>query len=195
MKRSDLEKEETQGEDNGRVLVSSRYYTLLLDPADKTMPLEEFRRLLPSYATDGAAGLDFRASETTVCRKGEVTLVPTGIEMEIMYPLMLRQKGRGFYGKFHDRSSVVTKKLLEVRAGVIDEDYRGHVKVALYNFGPTDCVVEKYERITQMIISEYIRVGVESCHPEEKNDGNESTQRVLTETKRGAGGFGSTGQQ
>ena len=96
---------------------------------------------LPSYATDGAAGMDLRAAvpagEPMVLAPGERALVPTGLVMEIP---------ASFEG--------------QVRPRTIDSDYRGEVKVLLVNLGTADFVIERGMRIAQMVIAPVARASV-----------------------------------
>ena len=118
-----------------------------------------------------AAGYDLHALEpVSVPAKGKA-LVSTGISMAIPY---------GNYGRIAPRSGLAAKHMIDVGAGVIDADYRGEVKVLLFNLGETDFKVEAEDRIAQLIIEKY--TPTELVEVEE-----------LTETVRGDGGFGSTG--
>jgi dUTP pyrophosphatase len=132
---------------------------------------------LPFYATEGAAGADIRASlpekKSLVVKAGERILVPTGLAMEI--PL-------GFEVQVRPRSGLSLKSpLLIVNApGTIDCDYRGEVNIIVGNFGKADYVIENGLRIAQLVIAPVTQAKY-------------SASTTLNETKRGAGGFGSTG--
>ncbi|MFP5384550.1 MAG: dUTP diphosphatase [Bacteriovoracia bacterium] len=132
---------------------------------------------LPFYATEGAAGADVRASlqdkKSLVVKPGERVLVPTGLSMEI--PL-------GYEVQVRPRSGLSLKSpLLVVNApGTIDCDYRGEVNIIIGNFGNEDYVIEHGLRIAQLVIAPVIHAKYSSTNS-------------LNETKRGAGGFGSTG--
>ena len=131
--------------------------------------------LYPSYETAGAAGMDIRAwlREPVVLQPGERALIPTGLfmEFELGYEVQLRA-----------RSGLAVKHGIGLVNGVgtIDSDYRGEIKVALINLGQEAFAVNNGERIAQMVISPVVQAEIE---PSE----------MLTETERGAGGFGSTG--
>lgn len=130
---------------------------------------------LPSYATEGSAGMDIYAAvkgEMTV-KAGETTLVPTGFSMEI--PV-------GYEAQIRPRSGLALKSSIGLMnsPGTIDSDYRGEVKIVFTNYGKNDFVVKRGDRIAQMVVASYERVVWE-----------EASQ--LTETTRGAGGFGHTG--
>ncbi len=130
---------------------------------------------LPTYATEGSAGMDIYAAvmgEITV-KAGETTLVPTGFSMEI--PV-------GYEAQIRPRSGLALKSSIGLMnsPGTIDSDYRGEVKIVFTNYGKNDFVVKRGDRIAQMVVASYERVVWE-----------ESSQ--LNETARGAGGFGHTG--
>lgn len=131
---------------------------------------------LPSYATEGAAGLDLRASltESVTLRPLERKLIPTGLYIEL--PL-------GYEAQIRPRSGLSIRHGITVinSPGTIDADYRGEVQVPLVNLSNEPFVIEDGERIAQMVIA---RHEVIQWEPVEE----------LSETKRGAGGFGHTGR-
>ena len=131
---------------------------------------------LPSYATEGAAGLDLRASltEAVTLRPLERKLIPTGLYIEL--PL-------GYEAQIRPRSGLSVRHGITVinSPGTIDADYRGEVQVPLINLSNEPFVIEDGERIAQMVIA---RHEVIQWEPVEE----------LSETKRGAGGFGHTGR-
>lgn len=131
---------------------------------------------LPAYATDHAAGMDLCAAVEGdfVLKAGETALVPTGFAIALP---------EGFEAQVRPRSGLAIKHRIGIMnaPGTIDADYRGEVKVILTNFGQSDFVIRRGDRIAQMVIAPYTRaVWVESG--------------TLDETKRGAGGFGHTGR-
>lgn len=132
---------------------------------------------LPSYETDGAAGMDLRAAiaqdAPVTIAPGARALVPTGMILEIP---------QGFEGQVRPRSGLALKNGVTClnSPGTIDWDYRGEVKVILANLGTEPFTVTRGMRIAQLVIAPVARVVVE-----------EITE--LTETARGSGGFGSTG--
>ncbi len=130
---------------------------------------------LPTYATLGSAGMDiYAAVEQDLIVNGGVTLlVPTGFSMEI--PV-------GYEAQIRPRSGLAIKHNIGLMnsPGTIDSDYRGEVKIVFTNYGKNDFVVKRGDRIAQMVIAKYERV-----------EWVETDQ--LSETKRGAGGFGHTG--
>ncbi len=144
--------------------------TVVRLPSAKDLPL-------PSYETDGAAGLDLLAaldpgSDITI-EPGARAMVPTGLKMAI--PV-------GFEVQVRPRSGLAVKHGVSVlnAPGTIDSDYRGEVKVILINHGTAPFVVRRGDRIAQMVVASVVRVLWEEAGS-------------LTETTRGAGGFGSTG--
>ena len=130
---------------------------------------------LPAYATDGSAGMDiFSAVDHPVpVQPGETVLVPTGFSIELP---------QGFEAQIRPRSGLAIKHSIGIMnaPGTIDSDYRGEVKVILTNFGKKEFIVNRGDRIAQMIISRYERIEWELSDS-------------LNNTGRGAGGFGSTG--
>ena len=133
------------------------------------------KAIIPSYGSEFAAGADLYA-----CVDGEVTvaphqtvLIPTGIAIEL--PL-------GYAGLIYARSGLATKKGLAPanKVGVVDCDYRGEVKVALHNHSETAQTVAAGERVAQLVLTPYL-----TAEFIEKAE--------LSDTVRGAGGFGSTG--
>jgi len=127
----------------------------------------------PQYAHEGDAGLDIFACERVEIPPGDSRLVKTGIAIE------LPQKTEA---QIRPRSGLALKHQLTVlnTPGTIDEGYRGEVGVILINHGRDPFVVEKGSKIAQMVIKPVLRVDVELVES-------------LSDTRRGAGGFGSTG--
>ena len=133
------------------------------------------RAQVPTYGTAYAAGADLRAvcdGEITIA-SGETVLVHTGIAVEIP---------EGLVGLIYARSGLASKRGLAPAncVGVIDSDYRGELMVALHNHSKAPQVIEHGERIAQFVLAPYI------CAVFTETDS-------LTDTDRGAGGFGSTG--
>lgn len=132
---------------------------------------------IPTYGSINAAGADLYAcvdSAVTV-KASETVMIPTGISLELP---------EGYAGLIYARSGLASKKGLAPtnKVGVIDSDYRGEVMVALHNHSKVDAEIEPNERIAQLVITPYI-MGI-------FNEVDE-----LSETERGAGGFGSTGRK
>ncbi len=132
---------------------------------------------LPHYQTDGAAGMDLRASltEALTLKPLERVLVPTGLYIELP---------QGLEAQIRPRSGLAFKHGVTVlnSPGTIDADYRGELKVLLVNLSNETFVVQNGERIAQLIIATYVR-----AHWEEVKE--------LSVTERNEGGFGSTGKQ
>jgi len=127
---------------------------------------------LPSYQTDGSSGLDLYSSENCILPKGDFRMIRTGIALEIP---------PGYEGEVRARSGLAAKFGIGVlnSPGTIDSDYRGEVKVILFNFGKEDFEIKKGKRIAQLVFAR-----VEKAVLLEKDE--------LDSTKRENGGFGST---
>ena len=133
------------------------------------------KAILPSYGSEYAAGADLYAcieSEVTVAPHTTI-MIPTGIALEL--PV-------GYAGFIYARSGLASKRNLAPanKVGVVDCDYRGEVKVALHNHGETAQTIAVGERVAQLVVAPYITAQFEEAEE-------------LSETVRGAGGFGSTG--
>ncbi|MEK6552133.1 MAG: dUTP diphosphatase, partial [Bacteroidota bacterium] len=104
--------------------------------------------LLPEYATEGSSGLDLRAAVETEMKieKGKVGLVPTNLKVEI--PI-------GYELQVRPRSGLSAKNGIGVlnSPGTIDSDYRGEIKVILFNFSDEDFIIKRGDRIAQMVVS------------------------------------------
>ena len=131
---------------------------------------------LPSYKTSGASGMDLMAfikSSVTVKPKTSF-IIPTGLSIAFSedYEVQIRP-----------RSGLAAKNNISVlnTPGTIDSDYRGEIKVIIYNHGNNDFLIDNGDRIAQMILSPVVKMELE-----ETSD--------LPETVRGKGGFGSTGK-
>lgn len=133
-------------------------------------------RFLPEYKTEGAAGMDLCAAinEPIELKPLERTLVPTGIKIELEH---------GFEAQIRPRSGLSIKHGITLIncVGTIDEDYRGEVCVPVVNLSNEAYTIMPDERIAQMIIARVEKADIE-------------VTVELTETVRGAGGFGSTGK-
>ena len=133
------------------------------------------RAIVPTRSTPGAAGYDMCAclEVPVTIYPGETVMIPTGISMEI--PL-------GVAGLIFPRSGMASKRGLAPanKVAVIDPDYRGEIFIALLNHGKVHQVIQPGDRIAQMLFVPYFAPELEEVE-------------VLSETKRGVGGFGSTG--
>lgn len=130
---------------------------------------------LPAYETAQAAGMDLRAflPEPITLGPLERTLVPTGLFIALE---------EGTEAQIRPRSGVAFKQGVTVlnSPGTIDADYRGELKVLLVNLSNTPVTIQTGDRIAQMVIAPYVRASFEEVSE-------------LSDTNRGAGGFGSTG--
>lgn len=132
---------------------------------------------LPAYETIASAGMDLRAELETPLHVQPLgrTLIPTGLFMEL--PV-------GYEAQVRPRSGLAYKKGVGVvnSPGTIDADYRGEIKVIIINLSEKELIIEDGERIAQMVIAKHERADWEEVDS-------------LSETDRGAGGFGSTGKK
>ena len=130
---------------------------------------------LPEYATEQSAGMDLKANiyEPIILDPLERAIVPTGLSIALP---------DGTEAQIRPRSGLAAKYGISVlnAPGTIDADYRGEIKVILVNLSNKPVTINPGERIAQMVIARYERVEWE-------------TVESLDETKRGVGGFGSTG--
>ena len=134
------------------------------------------KHALPSYETDASAGMDLRANidDSITLKPLERTIVKTGLFIAL--PV-------GFEAQVRPRSGLAAKNGITVlnAPGTVDADYRGEIGVILVNLSNEDFEINDGERIAQLIIAKHERA-------------NWKVVEVLSETKRGAGGFGSTGK-
>lgn len=130
---------------------------------------------LPHYETSQSAGMDLRAnlSEPITLNSLERAIVPTGLFIELP---------DGYEAQIRPRSGLAAKKGITLlnSPGTIDADYRGEIGIILVNLSKEPFVIENGERIAQMVIAKYEQIQWKNV-------------TVLSETERGAGGFGSTG--
>lgn len=129
----------------------------------------------PHYSTSGSSGMDVRAaiSEPLTLEKGKISLIPTNLILEIPF---------GFEIQVRPRSGLALKHGVTIlnTPGTIDSDYRGELKIILINLGENDFIINRGDRIAQLILARVFRATVE-----ESED--------LQETQRNSGGFGSSG--
>ena len=134
------------------------------------------KAILPTYGSVEAAGADLYAclEESVTIQPGETVFIPTGIALEVP---------KGCAGLVYDRSSMGVKRGLAPanKVGVIDSDYRGEIRVVLLNHGKVPQTVEHGERVAQFLITPVLTPQYEEV-------------AELTDTDRGADGFGSTGK-
>ena len=131
---------------------------------------------LPAYKTEGASGMDLMAliKEPINLKPNSSCLVPTGLAVAF---------SSDFEIQIRPRSGLAAKNNISVlnTPGTIDSDYRGEIKVIIYNHGNKDFIIKNGDRIAQMVLVPIIKMELE-----ETDD--------LPETIRGKGGFGSTGK-
>lgn len=139
--------------------------------------INESEHPLPFYATEGSAGMDLYANleEAIVLQPLDRFMVPTGIKIALP---------SGLEAQVRPRSGLAAKKGISVvnSPGTVDSDYRGEIKVILVNLSNQAVTIEPGERIAQMVIAAYVQLKWEEVEE-------------LSETERGAGGFGSTGKK
>lgn len=132
---------------------------------------------LPNYETVQSAGMDLRAnlSEPITLESLERAIVPTGLFIELP---------SGYEAQIRPRSGLAAKKGITLlnTPGTIDADYRGEIGVIMVNLSKEPFTIENGERIAQMVIAKYEQIQWDEVE-------------VLSETERGAGGFGSTGHK
>lgn len=139
--------------------------------------INKSKNALPAYATELSAGMDLRASldAPVTLNPMQRKLIPTGLFIELP---------EGYEAQIRPRSGLALKKGITVlnTPGTIDADYRGEIGVILINLGEEPFVIENGERICQMVIAQHsVATLVEVIE--------------LTDTDRGAGGFGHTGKK
>ncbi len=131
---------------------------------------------LPAYKTEGASGMDLMAlvKEPINLKPNSSCLVPTGLSVAF---------SSDFEIQIRPRSGLAAKNSISVlnTPGTIDSDYRGEIKVILFNHGKSDFLINNKDRIAQMILTPVIKMDLEETVD-------------LPETIRGEGGFGSTGK-
>lgn len=128
---------------------------------------------LPAYAHGPTedAGLDLRSIERVVLQPGIAQAVPTGLAIELP---------PGYEAQVRPRSGLGLKHSLTVNFGTIDPGYRGEIRVIMFNLGQADYIIEKGDRIAQLVVGRYEAI--------------EWVEGDLGESARGAGGFGSSGR-
>ena len=131
---------------------------------------------LPAYKTDGASGMDLMAfiKEPITLKPNSSCLIPTGLSVAF---------SKDFEIQIRPRSGLAAKNSIGIlnTPGTIDSDYRGELKVILFNHGNNDFLINNKDRIAQMILTPVVKMDLEETDN-------------LPETIRGEGGFGSTGK-
>ena len=131
--------------------------------------------VMPKYETEGSSGLDLAAhiNESVEIKPGSTAIIPTGLAVSIP---------KSFEIQIRPRSGLAAKSQISVlnTPGTIDADYRGELKVILINLGAKSFLVENGARIAQMVLCPVVKANLKEV-------------KSLEDTKRGSGGFGSTG--
>ncbi len=130
---------------------------------------------LPEYSTEGSAGMDIHASieQPVTIDPGKIVMIPTGLAIALE---------RGYECQVRSRSGLAAKHGIFAlnSPGTIDSDYRGEIKIILANFSDVQFTVKRGDRLAQLVVAQYEKVEWEETDN-------------LEDTKRGEGGFGSSG--
>jgi dUTP pyrophosphatase len=130
---------------------------------------------IPQYTTQGSSGLDIRAAvdNQVVLEKGKVALIPTNLRVEI--PV-------GYEIQVRPRSGLAVNYGIGIlnSPGTVDSDYRGEIKIILFNFGENDFIIKRGDRIAQIVLSKVYKAEFEETD-------------YLNNSSRAEGGFGHTG--
>lgn len=129
---------------------------------------------LPAHATEASAGIDLAAARDVALAPGERAAVPTGIALAIP---------DGYEGQIRPRSGLALRHGIAVlnSPGTIDADYRGEIQIILANLGSETVVLERGQRIAQLVVAPVARIAFDEV-------------AALPASRRGSGGFGSTGR-
>lgn len=130
--------------------------------------------ILPKYETSLSVGMDIKANNDygLDLEPGNIVIIPTGIKIELPDDIECQ---------IRSRSGLSTRGIVVVNSpGTIDPDYRGEIKIILTNLGKENFVINKYDRIAQLVFAPIVRVKFDEVE-------------TFVETERGEGGFGSTG--
>ena len=132
---------------------------------------------LPAYKTDGASGMDLMAfiREPITVKPKTSELIPTGLSIAF---------SKNYEIQIRPRSGLAAKNNISVlnTPGTIDSDYRGELKVIIFNHGDENFIIENGDRIAQMVLTPVLKIELQET-------------KTLAETIRGEGGFGSTGKR
>ena len=132
---------------------------------------------LPAYKTDGASGMDLMAfiKEPITVKPKTSELIPTGLSVAF---------SKNYEIQIRPRSGLAAKNNISVlnTPGTIDSDYRGELKVIIFNHGDENFIIENGDRIAQMVLTPVLKIELQET-------------KTLAETIRGEGGFGSTGKK
>ena len=128
--------------------------------------------IIPKYAHEGDAGMDLFSCEDCIIKAGERELVSTGLSIELP---------EGYVALIWDKSGLAVNKGIKTMAGVIEYTYRGEYKIALLNTSKQDWIINKGDKIAQLLIQPIATADIIEAEK-------------LSETSRGDGAFGSTGR-
>ena len=132
---------------------------------------------LPAYKTDGASGMDLMAfiKEPITVKPKTSELIPTGLSVAF---------SKNYEIQIRPRSGLAAKNNISVlnTPGTIDSDYRGELKVIIYNHGNENFIIHNEDRIAQMVLTPVLKIELQET-------------KTIGETIRGEGGFGSTGKR
>ena len=132
---------------------------------------------LPAYKTDGASGMDLMAfiKESITVKPKTSELIPTGLSVAF---------SKNYEIQIRPRSGLAAKNNISVlnTPGTIDSDYRGELKVIIFNHGEENFIIQNEDRIAQMVLTPVLKIELQET-------------KTLAETIRGKGGFGSTGKR
>ena len=166
-----IEKNKTMENKEAEFSMQKTFPSLLL----KIKKLAHFKGGLPAYKSEGASGFDIRAclKEDIILKPGERTIIPTGLSFEIP---------PGFELQSRPRSGLALKQGLTVlnSPGTIDSDYRGEIKTLILNTSQKNVTIKDQDRVAQLVLCPVFRAKFVEWSE-------------LSKTKRGGGGFGSTG--
>lgn len=159
-------------QDHNDVIPRAAVHVVIMSQSLRIVPLSP-TAIVPQRAHDGDAGLDLSSDEYIVIRAGQHALVGTGLSMALP---------AGTVGMVCPRSGIAARFGVTVlnAPGIVDEKYRGEVKVILVNHSEEDFWVRPGERIAQLVITSYLSPAV-------------TVVATLDDTDRGEGGFGSSG--
>jgi len=127
---------------------------------------------LPSYAHQDDAGLDLLAAEEVTLEPGQRVQIASGLAIEIP---------AGYAGLIWDKSGLSHKYGMKILGGVVDSNYRGEVKVGMVNLSQQEQTFKVGDKVAQLLIQPVVTAEIEEAEE-------------LSDTSRGAGGFGSTGR-
>jgi dUTP pyrophosphatase len=132
------------------------------------------KAIIPAYHSVEAAGFDLHSIEDVLLKPGERKLIGTGLAFEIE---------KGYEIQIRPRSGLAYKHGITVlnSPGTVDSDYRGEIKILLINLGEESFEIKKGDRIAQAVVAPVVQAKFEEVE-------------ILSNTKRGSGGFGSTGK-